>query len=64
MSDTALLHSVDDAARLLSISRANLYRMMRDGRVRSVKIGRSRRIPHAAICDYVARLEHDHGIGA
>lgn len=61
MSEATLLHSVDDAARLLSVSRANLYRLMRDGRVRSVKIGRARRIPHTALCDYVAALDERQG---
>lgn len=64
MSDHSLLHRPEEAARMLGLSRATLYRLLSDGRISSVRIGRSRRIPHRAICDYVDRLEHDHGVDA
>ena len=35
----------DEAARILSVSRSSIYRMMNDGSLSSVKIRRARRIP-------------------
>jgi excisionase family DNA binding protein len=57
VNDHSLLHRPEDAARLLGLSRATVYRLLADGRIRSVRIGRSRRIPHRAICDYVDTLD-------
>jgi excisionase family DNA binding protein len=44
---------------LLGISRTVIYEQIRAGRLRSVKQGRTRLIPHNAITDYVALLEHE-----
>lgn len=52
-----LLHAPADAAKLLGISRAKLYELLDSGEVPSVKIGRSRRISHRALVEYVERLE-------
>lgn len=43
------LATVKDAAKFLSISRANLYRMIDAGQIQSVSYGRSRRIPWSVI---------------
>ncbi|WP_067812331.1 helix-turn-helix domain-containing protein [Actinomadura kijaniata] len=51
------LHTVPDAARILSLSRSVLYEEMKQGRLRWVKRGRSRLIPATAIAEYVALLE-------
>lgn len=51
-----LLHKVEDAAQLLDISRAVLSELIGQGAIESVKIGASRRIPHDALTDYIARL--------
>lgn len=51
-----LLHKVEDAAQLLGISRSVLSELIGQGAIESVKIGASRRIPHDALTDYVARL--------
>ena len=53
------LHRVSDAMRLLNLSRTVIYELIRSGRLRSVKQGRSRRIPAAAIRDYIALLEEE-----
>lgn len=42
--ETRLLLSVDEAARQLSIGRSHLYEHLLRGTLRSVRIGRSRRI--------------------
>jgi excisionase family DNA binding protein len=42
---------------LLSLSRCVIYELIRSGRLRSVKQGRSRLIPQSAIAEYVELLE-------
>lgn len=53
---TRLLHDLDEAAELLSISRRVVDRLVHDGDLGSVKLGRRRLVPHDALEDYVARL--------
>ncbi|MFI5584588.1 helix-turn-helix domain-containing protein [Amycolatopsis sp. NPDC051758] len=59
------LYKITEAAVILGLSRSVLYEQMRmtrpDGRprLRSVKQGRTRLIPAAAIREYVALLEHE-----
>jgi excisionase family DNA binding protein len=53
------LYKVSDAARVLSISRTVVFELLRSGRLRSVKQGRTRLIPTAAIRDYIALLEKE-----
>lgn len=43
--------TVPEAARWLAVSRATLYRLMADGKVRSIKIGTRTRIPVSVIQD-------------
>ena len=50
------LLSVPDAAAALGIGRSMLYEEIGRGRIRSVRVGRRRLIPSAAIRDYVARV--------
>jgi excisionase family DNA binding protein len=54
--DAKLLLKPEEAAARLSISRASCYQLLARGELRSVTIGRSRRVPVAAIEDYIARL--------
>jgi excisionase family DNA binding protein len=58
-TDTAnkLLLTVEEAARRLSICRAHLYGFLLSGEIQSVCLGRSRRIPVAALEAFIARLE-------
>ena len=51
------LYKISEAMHLLSMSRASIYKQLDAGRLRSVKQGRARYIPAAAIIDYVALLE-------
>ncbi len=53
------LYRIPDAMRLLSMSRSVIYEQLRAGRLRSVRQGRTRLIPAAAITDYIALLEHE-----
>ncbi len=58
-NDPPILYRPADAARLLNLSRSTIFDLMRVGRLRSVKEGRVRLIPAAAIADYVALLEQE-----
>lgn len=51
-----LLYRVGEAARLLSISRSKAWELVARGEIESVKIDGARRISHAALQAYVARL--------
>ncbi|RAY16381.1 DNA-binding protein [Actinomadura craniellae] len=53
------LYRVHEAMPLLSLSRAKIYQLIRSGRLRTVKEGRTRLIPAAAIAEYVALLEQE-----
>ncbi|HEX2301572.1 MAG TPA: helix-turn-helix domain-containing protein [Pseudonocardiaceae bacterium] len=53
------LYKVPDAMRVLSMSRTVIFELMRSGRLRSVKQGRTRLIPASAIREYVALLEKE-----
>jgi excisionase family DNA binding protein len=53
------LYRVPDAMRILSLSRSVIYELIRSGRLRSVKEGRTRLITAAAIRDYIALLERE-----
>lgn len=49
-----LLVRVEEAARMLSLSRSTIYEMMDAGELPSVRRGTARRIPLAAIRQWVA----------
>ncbi len=50
---------ITDAMEALSMSRSVIFEQLRNGRLRSVKQGRTRLIPAAAIDEYVALLENE-----
>lgn len=54
-----LLVCPEDAARVLGVGRTKVYELMRSGALRSVRVGGLRRIPVAALAEFVARLEAD-----
>ncbi len=53
---TPLLYRVDEAADALRLSRSLIYELIRSGRLRSVKAGRRRLVPVAALAEYVDSL--------
>jgi excisionase family DNA binding protein len=55
-----VLITVDEAARRLSIGRSHIYEQMQHGSLRSVRIGRSRRILERDLDDFVERLLEGH----
>lgn len=55
--ETPKLYKIEEAAVLLRISRAKLYRLINEGRITPVKEGRSTFITPAVMDAYVKRLE-------
>jgi excisionase family DNA binding protein len=59
-----LLLSVEQAAQRLQIGRSTVYTLVAQNQLESVKIGKLRRIPAAALDDYVDALRHMNAMGA
>ncbi len=55
-SDKRLLCSVEEAAEALCISRTAIFRLLKDGELRSVKIHKRRLISLAALHAFVSEL--------
>ncbi|MCF8606791.1 helix-turn-helix domain-containing protein [Gordonia sp. HY442] len=55
------LNRPEEAAEKIRVSRATLFGLIKEGRIRSVKIGRRRFVTDAALNEYVERLEADAG---
>jgi excisionase family DNA binding protein len=53
------LYRIPEAMALLSLSRTVIYEQIRTGRLRTVRQGRARLVPAAAITDYVTLLEQE-----
>jgi excisionase family DNA binding protein len=49
------LDRVPEAATFLAMSRSQIYKLMDQGRLPWVKIGKSRRIPHRAVVELAAK---------
>lgn len=55
--DERRVFSVVEAAAILGISRSKLYEFIAAGEIRSIRIGRLRKIPVAAIDEFIASRE-------
>ena len=55
-TDAPLLYDIPAAALKLSVARRTLERLISEGAIETVKIGRSRRIPAEALADYIDEL--------
>ncbi len=53
-----LVYTIREAAAVLRISRTKLYELLTAGEIESVHIGRSRKIPAAALRAYIDRLRN------
>lgn len=51
-----LLVTVDEAAEMLSVGRSLAWELVRRNEVRSVKVGRTRRVVVASLREYIAGL--------
>lgn len=56
-ADNRVLLTVEEAAERLGIGRSFMYELIGDGRVRSLRVGRLRRIPVDALDEFVARTQ-------
>ena len=56
MTSAPLLLSVEEAAAQLRIGRSRMFDLIRRGKVLSVKVGGSRRIPYDSLKAYVGNL--------
>lgn len=54
--DMKVLVSVDEAAAMLSVGRTLVYLLVRNNELRSIKVGRTRRVVVSSLHDYVNRL--------
>jgi excisionase family DNA binding protein len=54
-----LLVRPEDAARVLGVGRTKIYELIRSGALRSVRVGGLRRVPVAALNEFVTRLEEE-----
>lgn len=52
--DVDHLHRVETVAKRFEVSRAQIYVLIRNGQLRSLKVGGARRIPESAIRDFIA----------
>jgi excisionase family DNA binding protein len=51
-----LLLTPEEAAEALSLGRTKVYQLIGEGRLRSVRIGKSRRVPASALAELVDHL--------
>jgi excisionase family DNA binding protein len=52
-----LLYKIENAGEQIDMGRTSMYHLVKTGELRSVKIGRSRRIPADALEEYVEKLK-------
>jgi excisionase family DNA binding protein len=52
-------YTVEQVAKMLNISRDKVYYLLRTHQLRSIKIGKSRRITDAHLSAFIASLEGD-----
>jgi len=55
----SVLLTVEDAAQALALGRTKIYELLDAGKLRSIKIGRARRIPVDALHEFVRTADID-----
>jgi len=58
-ADTRLVLTIEEAAHRLGIGRTTMYALIKGGDIRTVTIGRLRRVPIACLNEYVSNLLAD-----
>ena len=53
--------TVAEVAAAMRLSRATVYRLMKDHEIQAVRFGRTYRIPETAVADYIARAAFGNG---
>ena len=59
MMTDRILFSVAEAAGLMGLGRSLVYQLVMRGDLRSIKLGRARRIPAKALDEYIQRLQSE-----
>jgi excisionase family DNA binding protein len=57
LAPTARLNSVETAMERLCVGRSTVYGLLGSGALRSVKVGKRRLIPEAALIDFIEKLD-------
>ena len=52
-------YTVEQVAKMLNIGRNKVYYLLRTSQLRSIKIGKSRRITEEQLAEFIASLEDD-----
>ena len=52
----ALFRTINDSAAMLGVSRTTIYKLLDEGELTSVKIGKARRIPSDCLAAYIESL--------
>lgn len=50
-----MLYRVEEAAEAMSLSRTAVFGLIKSGELETIKVGGRRRIPHAAIVEYITQ---------
>lgn len=54
---TPISYTVEEAAKLTGLGRTRLYKELKDGRIKALKLGRRTLIPHVSLEDWLNNLE-------
>lgn len=56
-----MAYTIDEVGELISLSRAQIYRLIESGEINSICIGKARRITYAQLDAFVLKLEQYQG---
>jgi excisionase family DNA binding protein len=56
-NEDKLAYRIEEAAALLSLSRSLMYELINAGKIRTIKIGRARRITKRQLDEFLAELQ-------
>jgi excisionase family DNA binding protein len=59
MSDLPILFNATQVAKIMGVSKSQVYNLMNSGRLGSVSIGRSRRVTNGQMQDFISSLTPD-----
>lgn len=48
-----LLYTIDESAKMLSVSRSTIYELIKDGELKSIKVGKSHRVTLQAMNEFI-----------
>lgn len=57
-----MAYTIEEACQLVSLSRAQVYRLIDVGEIQTIKIGKSRRVTSRALDAFILALEEQNGV--